>query len=205
MVAKKPLIPIASFGGASERLLHDLRVLGGAPVDSEELDELGGPWNTAVFGAACRLAGIGRRPRIMLIHGHAPDRHELDSWLRRHSELCDVRVMQEEFSPGHLIPAKLEEVAAWADGAIALATPDDEGGAVGGTPRPRARQNVWVEVGWFWGRLGRDRVLILRKGEVEIPSDLQGVLYHSYEKGVSESAEQIRDFLLKMARYRGAA
>ncbi|MDH8506261.1 nucleotide-binding protein, partial [Klebsiella pneumoniae] len=41
----------------------------------------------------------------------------------------------------------------------------------------RARQNVLYELGYFAGKLGRGKVLVLRKGDIEIPSDLAGVLY----------------------------
>ena len=40
---------------------------------------------------------------------------------------------------------------------------------------PRARQNVILELGYFIGRLGRDKVCALKKGDVEIPSDFMGV------------------------------
>jgi len=40
----------------------------------------------------------------------------------------------------------------------------------------RARQNVIMELGWFMARLGRKRVVILHQGEVEIPSDISGVV-----------------------------
>jgi predicted nucleotide-binding protein len=43
--------------------------------------------------------------------------------------------------------------------------------------KPRARQNVIFELGYFVGKLGRNRVCALHKEEVEIPSDFQGVLY----------------------------
>jgi predicted nucleotide-binding protein len=43
--------------------------------------------------------------------------------------------------------------------------------------KPRARQNVVFEHGLFVGKLGRDRVVALKKGDVEVPSDLDGVLY----------------------------
>ena len=41
----------------------------------------------------------------------------------------------------------------------------------------RARQNVIAELGWFAGRLGRNRVCALVKGKVELPSDFAGVGY----------------------------
>lgn len=43
--------------------------------------------------------------------------------------------------------------------------------------RPRARQNVVFELGYFIGRLGRNRVCALYREGVEIPSDYSGVLY----------------------------
>ena len=42
-----------------------------------------------------------------------------------------------------------------------------------------ARQNVSLEYWWFWGRLGRERVLLLIKGGLELPPDLAGMLYES--------------------------
>lgn len=42
---------------------------------------------------------------------------------------------------------------------------------------PRARQNVLFEFGCFIGKLGRGRVCALVQGDVERPSDYNGVLY----------------------------
>ena len=38
-----------------------------------------------------------------------------------------------------------------------------------------------MEIGYFMGKLGKERVRLLKKGETEIPSDLQGVLYENYD------------------------
>jgi len=43
--------------------------------------------------------------------------------------------------------------------------------------RPRARQNVILELGFFWAKLSRKRVAILYEKGVELPSDADGVLY----------------------------
>ena len=64
--------------------------------------------------------------------------------------------------------------------AVVLLPPDDEGALQGGeeSGRHRARQNVIFELGFFIGRLGRERVCALTKGSVmEIPSDYSGVVY----------------------------
>ncbi len=43
--------------------------------------------------------------------------------------------------------------------------------------KPRARQNVIFELGYFIGKLDRNRVCALYKAGIEIPSDYQGVLF----------------------------
>jgi predicted nucleotide-binding protein len=49
--------------------------------------------------------------------------------------------------------------------------------------RPRARQSASLELGFFLGRLRRENVLALHRGNVEIPSDFSGVLYIPYDPG----------------------
>ncbi len=58
-------------------------------------------------------------------------------------------------------------------------TPDDKGCLDGEdcTIKCRARQNVIFEHGYFIGKLGRKRVVALVKGDLELPSDISGVLY----------------------------
>ena len=65
-----------------------------------------------------------------------------------------------------------------------LLTPDDLGGeSTAEAQKSRARQNVIFELGYFVGSLGRGRACLLRKGEVEIPSDLYGVVYTTMDSG----------------------
>ncbi|MEL7433910.1 MAG: TIR domain-containing protein, partial [Chloroflexota bacterium] len=49
--------------------------------------------------------------------------------------------------------------------------------------KTRARQNVILELGFFIGRLGRERVFVLHKRDdnFELPSDIFGVLYTPYD------------------------
>lgn len=49
--------------------------------------------------------------------------------------------------------------------------------------RYRARQNVVFEHGFFVGKLGRDHVCALVKGDVEIPGDLSGIIYIPMDDG----------------------
>ena len=47
--------------------------------------------------------------------------------------------------------------------------------------RPRGRQNVVLELGFFIAHLGRSRVAVLLGPDVERPSDIEGVLYTNLE------------------------
>jgi hypothetical protein len=76
----------------------------------------------------------------------------------------------------HLL-TKFQEESEGASFAVVLITPDDEGGLPGEPPRKRARQNVVFELGFFIGKLGASRVAALVKGDVEKPSDFDGVGY----------------------------
>jgi len=57
--------------------------------------------------------------------------------------------------------------------------------------KPRARQNVVLEFGYFMGLLGRDRVCCLYKGNVELPSDMHGIVYISFKESVTEVRNKI--------------
>lgn len=52
--------------------------------------------------------------------------------------------------------------------------------------RRRARQNVIFEYGMFMGQLGRKKVCLLKKGDVDFPTDLLGLGYIPFEEEVSE-------------------
>jgi len=64
----------------------------------------------------------------------------------------------------------------------------------------QARPNVIFELGWFYGRLGRDKVCILFKEGTEIHSDLHGVSRIQFRSSVSEKIEEIEKELGGMVR-----
>ena len=69
--------------------------------------------------------------------------------------------------------------------AVVLLTADDKGGLAAASSNEfgfRARQNVVMELGFFLGRLGRDRVAAIYDERVEMPSDYKGVLFLPYDK-----------------------
>lgn len=89
-------------------------------------------------------------------------------------------ILHEQPSEGLTIIEKLEKYANNAGFVIVLFTPDDVGALkneIEDKGKPRARQNVVFELGYFIGKLGRKRVCPLFKGEIEKPSDIDGVIY----------------------------
>ena len=57
----------------------------------------------------------------------------------------------------------------------------------------RARQNVVFEHGYFVGHLGRDRISVLRKDKVEIPTDIDGIVYKDMDAGGGWKQNLVRE------------
>jgi predicted nucleotide-binding protein len=111
------------------------------------------------------------------VHGH--DEAALQAAARFVGQLgLEPVVLREQPDQGRTIIEKFEDCAAEVGFAIVLLTPDDLAGPTGGAASVvQARQNVVFELGYFAGKLGRGRTCLLRKGAVNIPSDLYGVVY----------------------------
>ena len=70
--------------------------------------------------------------------------------------------------------------------AIILFTPDDIGGVIHedwDNLKPRARQNVILELGFFLGKLDRTKIILIhkKKDDFEIPSDISGIVYIEFD------------------------
>jgi hypothetical protein len=203
-VCGKPLVPVGSFGGAAKKLINVLSISRDSWSDRlpsrDDLGELHGPWNQFLLDKTTTLLGLSQQPRILIIHGRSDDKVVLKNYLQNTLRLPEPLVMAEQFGSGLALPDKFERIAKRCDGAIALATPDDfvspaEGGEARSRMLPRARQNVWLEVGWFWGRLGRNRFLLLCQKEIDIPSDLGGVEYYTYTSDPTQVSDEVRAFI----------
>jgi len=116
--------------------------------------------------------------RIFIVHGH--DEGALHATARFLDQLTqDFIILREQPNQGRTIIEKFEDYSD-VGFAVVLLTPDDRGGKIDEPPdqqKDRARQNVMLELGYFLGRLGRNRVCALYRSGVEIPSDYTGVLY----------------------------
>ncbi len=114
---------------------------------------------------------------IFIIHGRDNETKETVARFLSRLALNPV-ILHEQPNRGRTIIEKFEQHAQ-VGFAMALLTPDDVGALQEDLDnlKPRARQNVIFEFGYFIGRLGRNHVCALTKGDVEIPSDYDGVIY----------------------------
>ncbi len=140
-------------------------------------------------------SGSTIKPRAFIVHGH--DKQlllELKNYLQNKLGFQEPIILGEQPSGSRTIIEKFEEHARSVDCAFALLSPDDRRS---NKEKGRARQNVIFELGYFLGTLGRrsGRVFVLKKGDVEIPSDLYGVIYIDVTNGIESAGEVLRSEL----------
>lgn len=113
--------------------------------------------------------------RVFLVHGH--DEAVRETVARFIEKLgIEVIILHEQPNSGRTIIEKIERHSG-VGMAVVLLTPDDVGGKAGEDLKPRVRQNVLLELGYFIGVLGRDKVCALKSGNVDIPTDFAGVVW----------------------------
>ncbi|MDE0183819.1 MAG: nucleotide-binding protein [Caldilineaceae bacterium] len=132
--------------------------------------------------------------KVFVAHGRDEGpKHEVARFI---TELnLEPVILEEQADKGRTIIAKFEEEAREVKYAVVLLTPDDEGrlGDSGAEYSPRARQNVIFELGYFAGALGRRQVCALVKGEIEKPSDYDGVVYIPYNNSGGWKLSLVRE------------
>jgi hypothetical protein len=137
----------------------------------------------------------GGKLKLFIVHGHDKEiLFEAKDYFQNVLKFPTPVVLFQEPSLGRTVIEKFEDCSAGVDAAVVLLTADDFGGSKGGDVSPRARQNVIFELGFFVGKFGRKsgRVLVLYKGNLEIPSDLAGVVYLDVSGGIAAAGESIR-------------
>jgi len=121
---------------------------------------------------------------VFIVHGHDEAmKHSVARFIA--SIGLTPIVLHEQPNLGRTIIEKFEQNAAQVGFAVVLMSPDDVGASVKehDVKRPRARQNVVMELGYFTGMLGRGRICVLISEGVEIPSDYMGVVYTLFDTG----------------------
>lgn len=126
--------------------------------------------------------------KVALIYGH-------DKVARNGIELICRRLKFETFILSNVgvnsetIYRQIVQAIKTANFVIAILTHDDfayAGKDENKTLRPRARQNVILELGVALGSMDLQRIMIITRNGIEIPSDLDGVIRFSYQQDVSD-------------------
>ena len=117
------------------------------------------------------------KDEVFIVHGHDLAVKEA---VARFIEKIGAKpiILNEQASMGLTLLEKFEKHA-HIKFAVVLLTPDDAAHTVS-NPRAvrfRARQNVVFEMGFFLGRLGRKGLCVMHRGDLELPSDISGVVH----------------------------
>jgi hypothetical protein len=134
------------------------------------------------------LGTSGNPKDVFVVHGH---NHGIKETVARFLSKIGLNpiILHEKADEGNTIIEKFEKHSD-VSFAIAIFSGDDLGASKATITtsktlqewmRPRARQNVVFEFGYFMAKLGRKNVVGLVEEGVETPSDYSGVLYIPYD------------------------
>jgi predicted nucleotide-binding protein len=148
--------------------------------------------NAGSFVVASRRSLTPATNDVFVIHG--PDQTNqlrLSKLIREDFKLTPIVLLDK---PGRSAPTidKFERHAQTCSYAIALFTADDRVITRRGEEYWQPRPNVIFETGWFVGRLGKERVLILLQEGVKIYSDFDGVNRIQFCDDVEDKFRAIR-------------
>jgi hypothetical protein len=139
------------------------------------------------------LAGF----KTFIVHGQDEvTKYSVKNFLQNTIGLPEPIILHEQSNRGRTLIEKFEQVSNDSDTVFVLLTPDDRVAQPNESDdeKRRARQNVIFEMGYFLGKLGRSsgKVILLYKGQLELPSDISGIVYINIDHGVEQAGEYIR-------------
>lgn len=136
---------------------------------------------------------------IFIVHGRDHQMRDAVQSMLRGLGIATV-VLEREDDIGQTIIEKFEVEAARCEYAVILCSADDEGrlrtrSRTKELPlKPRARQNVVLELGYFLAKIGRGNLFVLHPEEaIEQPSDFIGVIYQTYDKAEKWKPKLVRE------------
>jgi predicted nucleotide-binding protein len=132
--------------------------------------------------------------QVFIIHGHdmmAP--LQLEKMIKKRWHLNPI-ILRDQPAKGRTLIEKFEQEAISVAYAFAIFTPDDIVSTEAGEYL-QARPNVIFELGWFYRKLGRDKVCMLFKRGTKIHSDLEGIERLEFNGSIEEIAVKIEDEL----------
>ena len=131
---------------------------------------------------------------IFIVHGSDTLRAESVAHTVTRATGRETVILREQANLGQTLIEKFEQHAQQVSYAIIILTPDDKGcRADESDTRPRARQNVIFEMGYFFGLIGRRKVSALLYPGVEKPSDIDGIIYIPFDDGGAWKSDLFRE------------
>ena len=180
IVAKKPVVPIGTFGGASRQLLQALESLRHALKSSDNAQKFSlldnNVWNPDLIDTVFDLGGLdGDR----VFFGYCGKARSTAEAIEKYLESLGLNVLNwaTDFRFGKVI---LEEIHAGVSSSkygVFLFTPDDLPGK--GEKQGAPRDNVIFEAGYFISAHGRERTIIIVQEGAKILADYGGHIYIS--------------------------
>jgi hypothetical protein len=126
---------------------------------------------------------VKERPeRIFISHGRSHEWYKVQAYVERDIKLPTLELAQEA-NLGRTVFQKLIEESDKCRYAVIVMTGDDELG-----DQKRARENVMHEIGFFQGKYGAHNVCLLYEEGTSIPTNIHGLVYSPFTKGMVDAA-----------------
>jgi predicted nucleotide-binding protein len=145
-------------------------------------------WERQIPSKLTRRVVMANPKDVFVVHGHDHGMKETVARFLSRVGLNPI-ILHEQADEGRTIIEKFEKnaevsfaVAIFSRDDLAIARKDiSESKPIEESLRPRARQNVVLELGYFMGALGRKNVRAIVEEGVETPTDYSGVLFIPYD------------------------
>lgn len=168
----QPLLKMAHVGGDGDTPMHYSRSqLEGLARDIDQLFEI------RANSELEQPKSAKKSNRVFITHGNTNEWRKVQPFIEKDVRLATVELAQ-QYNGGQTIIEKLIANADHCDSAVIVWTGDD----IDDAGSPRARENVMHEIGFFQGRYGRNRVILLHEEGVNVPSNLHGLIYSPFPR-----------------------
>jgi len=183
LVARKPVVPVAVFGGASRELFYASKVLGNRELP-REWDRLYSSVLDQDFAeTVLRLGGLDRTNVFL---GYCSKAKKTAGRVKEHIESrLGLRAIDwaTDFKTEEVILGQIQMAARQCKYGVFLFTPDDLVETETGRSNMVPRDNVVFEAGYFMNSHGPKRAVIIVQGDTKVLADYGGYIYVRIKDG----------------------
>jgi len=116
--------------------------------------------------------------RVFISHGTSKEWLEVQQYLEKDIKIATLELAQQP-NMGRTVLEKLYQESCNCNSAVILMSGDD----IDSDGTIKARENVLHEIGFFQGKYGLNRIILMHEEDVNIPSNIHGVVYTPFTKG----------------------